>query len=744
MGVMRCIATCLLGLNLVGFASADLHKQQTLDNVISKIIEMLASNKDKIAADIESESKIMAEYFGWCDDEQSETGYQIRTATRKIEDLGATIEDKKAQIHGLDEEITKLGTELAERQSEIDEANKIREKQHAEFLEREKEQTAMVEELEQMEIELKNQMAAMTTPPPVGEETTPAPASALQQGSYDSLVQLRANPKHKPVNMQMLRMAMTKMVNAVWVDPQSQKALGRVHGLLQEDGLMQSSEDPEATPVPTVELGAEQVGQMQQDSENNLAAFEMLKGKAAESLDKLRDSEKLEQHNHDLRIQSLLDAIHLAEDKTDDAKRERSRLAEEQAKAEKELADTQASKAADEKKLEGLTTECNEGSASWATRQTEAKAEMAAIGKAKEILASRVTVLVQKNTLPLDQPVDVMKVEAATSKTRTILIDHFRMLGSELHSLALLNLVSVASTEPLAAVKNLLNDLITKLTKEAAEAANLHAFCQEEKAKTKEAKEKKTATIDKLQTRLDKASSKKDELAEAVAELSAEIAAMDKAGAEATTIRASEHEMFVKQEADFKEAADAVEDAIDALKDYYGDSLLQVSSRPKAALVQGSQHKAPPALGGAKSDAAGGILGIMETMQAEFRKTVSKLQSDEREAVKEYETMMTENKVSKAAKTQEIKGAESEIKSLTVAINNFGQDHKMATMELESILEYVQKLKPQCEGRTVPYAERKARREAEINGLKEALSIIEKDSPAMLAQVARHLRHARF
>merc|ERR1719240_850589 len=88
--------------------------------------------------------------------------------------------------------------------------------------------------------------------------------------------------------------------------------------------------------------------------------------------------------------------------------------------------------------------------------------------------------------------------------------------------------------------------------------------------------------------------------------------------------------------------------------------------------------------------------------------------------------MMQENKVSKAAKEAEIKGAESEIKSLTVSLHDFGEDKKMTEKEKAAVEEYVDKLKPQCEGRVVPYA----KREAEINGLKEALSILAEESPA--------------
>jgi len=42
-------------------------------------------------------------------------------------------------------------------------------------------------------------------------------------------------------------------------------------------------------------------------------------------------------------------------------------------------------------------------------------------------------------------------------------------------------------------------------------------------------------------------------------------------------------------------------------------------------------------------------------------------------------------------------------------------------------MDYLAKLKPQCESKAMSYEERKARREAEIAGLKEALSILSGD-----------------
>merc|ERR1719327_2596247 len=101
---------------------------------------------------------------------------------------------------------------------------------------------------------------------------------------------------------------------------------------------------------------------------------------------------------------------------------------------------------------------------------------------------------------------------------------------------------------------------------------------------------------------------------------------------------------------------------------------------------------------------------------------------------------MDEDKISKASKMAEVKGAESEIKSLTTAITNNGEDADLLTKELDAILSYLDKLKPQCETKVMSYGEKKAKREAEIEGLKEALTIL---SGEALLQVKTTLRGAR-
>merc|ERR1719359_1383654 len=114
---------------------------------------------------------------------------------------------------------------------------------------------------------------------------------------------------------------------------------------------------------------------------------------------------------------------------------------------------------------------------------------------------------------------------------RQHLINHFRTLGNKIHSLAMLNLVTVSAQDPMENVKNLLTELIAKLEKEAKEAADLHAFCQAEKKKTKAAMDKKNMEIDKLSTRIEKATATKTEQEELVAANSEETAETEKINA---------------------------------------------------------------------------------------------------------------------------------------------------------------------------------------------------------------------
>merc|ERR1719333_660005 len=169
---------------------------------------------------------------------------------------------------------------------------------------------------------------------------------------------------------------------------------------------------------------------------------------------------------------------------------------------------------------------------------------------------------------------------------------------------------------------------------------------------------------EKLQARIDKASSRKAELEEAIKGLESEVAELDAGMAEATKIRNEEHASYVKASTDFKDAATAVEGAIKVLKDFYeGQSFIQIRSRTRSASKAKAEAKAKaksedesedesdaPEFGGAKSDAAHAIMSILEMSLEDFTKLLMEVETAESEAQGAFDKLMTESKVSKAAK----------------------------------------------------------------------------------------------
>merc|ERR1719456_992342 len=278
--------------------------------------------------------------------------------------------------------------------------------------------------------------------------------------------------------------------------------------------------------------------------------------------------------------------------------------------------------------------------------------------------------------------------------------------------------------DPFAKVKGLIADMIEKLLKEAAAEASHKAWCDEEFAESKEKKDKLTSTVDKLTTKLEKAKATIATLEEEVKVLQEELAALAKLQSEMDKMRADENAAFQLAEADLAQGLEGVRQALKVLRDYYAKEaeFLQEDKGDMSALLQ---QPAKPEGHEKSSGAASGIIGMLEVAESDFARNLAEARSAEEAAQEEYDKVTQENKVTKTTKEQDVKYKNKEATGLKKFVEEATGDLTTAQTELDAVLEYIEKVKEQCIAKPEPYEERKRRREAEIAGLKEALSILE-------------------
>jgi len=236
---------------------------------------------------------------------------------------------------------------------------------------------------------------------------------------------------------------------------------------------------------------------------------------------------------------------------------------------------------------------------------------------------------------------------------------------------------------------------------------------------TRAKKDEKTTKIKKLSTKIDSMTSRSAQLKGEVAELEKSLSALAKAQAEMDKIRLEEKEAYAKAKAEMEAGIKGVQLALKVLRDYY--------AKDKA-------HAADEG-GGA------GIIGLLEVVESDFSKGLIEMTSTEEGAQAAYDTETKENEIEKVTKEQDIKYKTEEATGLDKATAEATSDRSGVQEELDAVLEYLKGIEDRCIAKPESYEERVARREAELAGLKEALSILENET-SFLQLKKRTLRGA--
>merc|ERR1712187_746500 len=190
--------------------------------------------------------------------------------------------------------------------------------------------------------------------------------------------------------------------------------------------------------------------------------------------------------------------------------------------------------------------------------------------------------------------------------------------------------------------------------------------------------------------------------------------------------------------ADLEAGLAGVRKALGVLREYYGStgaSMLQADTDMKAMM----QQPAMPERHVKAGDAGSSIIGILEVCESDFAKNLATETSEEDDAEAAYEKKTQENKVTKTLKDQDVKYNTQEFQTLDKDVAELSADRETTNAELSAVLDYYAKIKDRCIAKPETYESRKSRREAEIQGLKEALATLQ-DETAFVQRRKRSFR----
>jgi len=278
---------------------------------------------------------------------------------------------------------------------------------------------------------------------------------------------------------------------------------------------------------------------------------------------------------------------------------------------------------------------------------------------------------------------------------------------------------AINGQDPFGKVKVLISDMLAKLEKDAAADASQKQFCDKETSETKAKKLEKEYGISKLTTKIDSMTANSAKLKEQAAALQKELAELASAQASMDKIRSDEKGLFEKQSSEMADGIAAVQKALSVLKDYYASADKDHDS------AQG---------------AGDGIISMLEVVESDFTKGLAEMKVAESSAETDYEKTTYMNKIAKVSKEKDVEYKVKEATKLDKAVAEATSDKDGVQSELDALLEYLVKLDKMCVAKAEPYAEKVARRTAEIEGLKEALKIIEGEAVLLQRSSRRSFR----
>jgi hypothetical protein len=707
-------------------AVAEMQRELATANPIRRVVNMLQSMQDKVAAEGEKEKALYEKYMCWCKSGASGLSASIAAAEAKISSLPSEIEAAEAALTQAKETLKKAQEDRAAAKEAMADATAMREKEAATFAAYKADKDA--------------NMAAIA-----------GAVAALEKGMAGAFLQTGAASVLKKLadaNQDMPEDSREALLAFLQGNPFSQgyaPQSGQITGILKE---------------------------LSDDMGRDLAAATKVEEEAIATYGELMSAKTKEVNACTASIEAKTKEI--------------GELGIEIVEMKEDLSDTEIAYGEDKQFLADLEKNCAIKTEEYEVVVKTRTDELAALADTIKILNDDDSLELFKKTLPSPSAsfMQVHATEAQLRRSALAVVRGERAKRANMRHRAQFDLLELALTGKkvsFAKVLKMIDDMVAMLKEEQIADDDKKQYCLTEFDVTDDKKKSLVRTMGLEAASIEKAKEAIATLTEEIAALEACIKALDKSVAEATEQRKEENEDYTAMMASDTAAKELLGLARNRLNKFYNPKLYKPA--PKRALdaeesivvsmgntlaptqppggIAGtgvtvfaqvsahSQHTvAPPpppeavAAYTKKSDENTGVIGMIDLLIGDLDKEMTEGTTGEKEAQKDYETMMADS-AEKRAQDSKTLAQKVETKAATqVSLQEHEAAHKAAAAEHMATLEYEASLHAECDWLLKYFDVRKEARDGEIDSLKRAKDVLS-GADYSLVQMSKSQRSLR-
>jgi len=705
---------CAAFLLLVIMSSASANEAKATP--IGKVVELLEVLEHQLQEDATADGLVFKEYTAWSHNLTVTLNRVIEETSEKVAQLQSALGEQEALQDGLVIKIDTVAGALASVEKDKKTASDVRAKERKEF---DATQATLVQAIDELERSLmvlgkaapENsngdsllQGASAAQPPLTLSAVAEKLRKTLQQGSGD----LKLSMAQRETLDSFIRRASHKERGQ-----RSANGRGARQAIATDFLQVRSQADPE-------------YGQYESQSGSALDLIQSVLDESKGQLEEARKSEGEKAKAYTSLMKNLGEEIELKKTELANTK---SALSSSQ-----ELAGrlkTQLLSASN--RLESTKNQANQTDAEKVQKTNEYRArtwkrsdELTAVQEAQQILTSEAAqrIMAGENWTAPPDFLQITKANCAATRRKALHL----LKKSTTPGLALLairsqtNYAAHSGEDPFRRVKGMVRSMLEKLQQAQAEDAEHKGWCDSELGKSTKSQADKQADIEKLKDRIGAMDTEIAQLADDLNMTAKDLLEMNQEMAEASRVREQEHARAKTVIAQYKDAKSLLNTAITVIQKYYdtvGDSV----SMNLAAVDPTQDYKA-------KTGLKSGVVGILQIALQDYEDLLSEAQKDEEKAAADFKEMKNEAAVRAAVFAKDLQYRNRAKVKLEADRMRTNADMKNYAKELGAVEDYLAKLQESCTAKGDTYSERKTRREAELQSLKEALDYLNGETVA--------------